>query len=243
MKTIKYFALIFASALLFTNCDIVWDKWEEVDLSTIPDVLTFTGRGKCSTDNSLPNSFDYDNYTTVCEYKTNQNWCSSDGYTVSVEMNKTGSPRTATISVIFKGETIKTITVEQAALDYVVIGDLCIQKTDISNDVLTSSVAYSLLQSSRVEDFTDWRLPTMDELRVMYENRATIGGFKTTLQNGNKHPFYWPSESSYYYSNYIKDFYNGDEIYISADSQVGEGADQYNVYARLVRTAQPDDAN
>ena len=243
MKTVKYFALIVASVLSFTNCTIELDKWEEIDLSTIPEVLKFSGIGKCYTDYRLPNC-------TIpnIEYKTNQNWCSvSSCDFVYVEMNNTGNPRTATISFTFNGKTVRTITVEQAALEYVIIGDLCIQKTDISPNVLTHSTAESFANSSRVEGFTDWRLPTIDELWMMYERREDIGGFKTTKQN-DYNTYYWSSEADYdYHDDYnhwcwwymVKGFSNGTEGWL-CDADVGQ--DNFHVYARAVRTVKSDDA-
>ena len=237
MKTVKYFVLIITGVLFFTNCTIQTEKWEAANLSEIPDVLMFSGKGKCSTANFY---FPYS-----CEYKSNQDWCQiNHGYgyysddLIKIEINKTGKPRTATISVLLNGETMKTINIEQAALDYIIIGDLCIQKTDISNDVLTLSVAQSLCASSRVEDFSDWRLPTLDELRILYENREMIGGFKTSLQN-NKEPFYWFYEWAG--PDGIKSLYNGNERRDISDNEVGEDIDKYNVYARLVRTVRSDD--
>lgn len=54
--------------------------------------------------------------------------------------------------------------------------------------------------------YTDWRLPTREELVKMYSDRNSIGGFKNTA--------YWSSTpSSISYNYYIVDFTNGRSAY------------------------------
>ena len=231
MKAIKYLVLIAVSALFFTSCTLELGKWEVADLSNIPDRIEFSGRGRTATDVFL-NSGE--------EHRTSQYWITIhwDGR-IQVARNNTGQPRTGTVSIIFGGETFKTITVAQAALDFVAIGDLYVQRADIRDDVITFSVANTLAQASRVEDFTDWRLPTLAELRVMYENREMIGGFRTTLQTGNHFPFYWATDG--WGNRMVKNFYNGAEFTGPPDNQVGAEAGRHHVYARLVRVRRSGD--
>ncbi len=46
-------------------------------------------------------------------------------------------------------------------------------------------------KNSKLEAYTDWRLPTKEELTVIYENREAIGGF-CTQANSDK-SYYWSS--------------------------------------------------
>lgn len=62
--------------------------------------------------------------------------------------------------------------------DYVILGDLYIQKVDISENKIDQESAIRLCNNSIKGGFNDWRLPTLDELATMYENRKAIGGFR-----------------------------------------------------------------
>jgi hypothetical protein len=64
---------------------------------------------------------------------------------------------------------------------------LMVQKTDISSRVQWDT-ANSLCENSTLSGYTDWRLPTKDELAVLYNERNTIGGF---VQSGYSE--YWSS--------------------------------------------------
>jgi hypothetical protein len=85
---------------------------------------------------------------------------------------------------------------------------LMVQKTDINNNTVTWSTGNSLCGNSTLDGYTDWRLPTKDELAVMYNERNTIGGFK----NG-QYDWYWSSTvhstsgSSTYY--WVQNFGSG----------------------------------
>ena len=194
MKTVKYFVLFVISALFLANCTIETDKYEVVDLSKIPDKLVFSDMGECSTNYSLPSSSSYDYYDI--RYKSDQPWCSvSDELSIEVEANKTGGSRTATISLIFNGETVKTITVEQEAAsvgnpdDYIVLQSdgIMVQTKDLSSGVSFED-ADNLCTASRVGGYNDWRLPTREELLVLYLIKASIGGFSAS--------YYWAAPYS-----------------------------------------------
>ncbi len=81
---------------------------------------------------------------------------------------------------------------------------LMVQKTDANASTVVWSVANSLCKNSIVDDYTDWRLPTKDELATLYNERNTIGGFTTSGSS----PYYWSSTaySSYYW---FQDFSSG----------------------------------
>lgn len=66
------------------------------------------------------------------------------------------------------------------------------------------ATAVSMCENSIVGGYTDWRLPTKDELMILYNNRELIGGFSKNN--------YWASDygSDYYYDyRYCVNFANG----------------------------------
>ena len=232
MKAIKYFVLVFVSALFLTNCTIELDKCEALNLSEIPDKLFFSDRGECTTDNQLPNYYySYSEWKIDFRYKSNDSWCTiSDGY-VQVETN-TGESRIATISTLFNGENVKTITVEQKAAatgntdDYIVLQSdgIMVQKNDLSSGAKWST-ATNLCESSRVGGYSDWRLPTRGEINVLYDKRATIGGFSAV--------WYWTGDNYYNYTYYhfALNFSAGE---ISDSQSISDNDNSYRV--RAVRT-------
>jgi hypothetical protein len=80
--------------------------------------------------------------------------------------------------------------------DYITIGNLGIQKTDYSSASVNYSVAYNNCNSSNIGNLTNWRLPTIEELRMIYQHRNQIGGFaqkKTVDYIYTDFPAYWSS--------------------------------------------------
>ena len=55
-----------------------------------------------------------------------------------------------------------------------------------------------------------WRLPTKDELNLMYENKDKIGGYKNNTG-------YWSSTEYNNYNAWRQNFYNGKQGYCSKD--------------------------
>ena len=104
--------------------------------------------------------------------------------------------------------------------DYIIMGNLMIQRKDFGP--LWWSDAIQICKSSTVAGYTDWRMPTIEELRIMYYNRSKIPNLKSEK--------YWSSLDNHPpYHSYI-DFTTGKE---------GEHADQLyweGCYARAVRT-------
>ncbi len=102
---------------------------------------------------------------------------------------------------------------------------IAVQRQDLGTGLWATADA--MCENSTLGGYTDWRLPTKDELMVLYNNREKIGGFKT---NGNtlSEVSYWSSTfyggSHYYYVN----FYNGNLS--TAQHNV------YNFNVRAVRT-------
>lgn len=106
--------------------------------------------------------------------------------------------------------------------DYIVLGTLgiAVQKIDVGSGPWSSM--NSLCENSTVGGYTDWRLPTIDELASLYELKEKIGGFNTNS--------YWASTNSkgvYEYYYYYMNFSSG---YSSTDI-----SGRHN-YARAVRT-------
>jgi hypothetical protein len=64
-----------------------------------------------------------------------------------------------------------------------------------------------------------WRLPTNDELNILYQNKDKIGGFRDN--------FYWSSTVNEHNLAWLQFFFNGSVLYYNKN---------YNSYARAVRT-------
>ncbi|MCM1031190.1 MAG: DUF1566 domain-containing protein [Oscillibacter sp.] len=91
---------------------------------------------------------------------------------------------------------------------------IAVQKTDIGYGNWTSMNA--MCRNSSLGGYTDWRLPTKEELMTLYTNRNTIGGFTTVSSSSNV--CYWSSDlgsvhnyCSYYYCiNFSSGYLNYD---------------------------------
>ena len=101
-----------------------------------------------------------------------------------------GSTAELLVTVFGIGDGTNT-TIDNDA-DYIVIGDLYVQTKDISSGIDWTS-ANSLCQNSIVGGYNDWRLPDIDELAILYNNREAIGGF-------NDNCFYWSETTGYDYT-------------------------------------------
>ena len=79
--------------------------------------------------------------------------------------------------------------------------------------------ANSMCENSTVGGYRDWRLPTLAELAILYNNKDKIGGFTTS--------YYWSSSKTITSNCYYIYFYNGSQDYdYSGNSK----------YVRAVRT-------
>ena len=104
---------------------------------------------------------------------------------------------------------------------------IAVQKEDIGRGDWDS--VNSMCKNSAVEGKSDWRLPTLDELYLLYTNRVDIGGFTSSD--------YWSSltfrsfeNNSWYYYSYTVNFYNGGK---------DKSQQKYYQYGRCVRTLEP----
>lgn len=98
-----------------------------------------------------------------------------------------------------------------------------------------------LCEVSTEGGYTDWRLPTIDELNILYGKRIEIGGFTGNEDSfsgdcsDNAYPCaYWSSTQTYddWYNNSIyKDFCTGE-----VSSYNGAGSCSYNCKGRCVRS-------
>lgn len=116
-------------------------------------------------------------------------------------------------------------TNDNSDISYVMVGDLYVQTKDISNEMIDWESANLLCKNSTVGDFNDWRLPTIEELATIYNNKRAIGGFRDSVPNESN---YWsstvsPSNNSYYY---VLNFMNGQSV---TENRI------YDNYVRAVR--------
>lgn len=92
--------------------------------------------------------------------------------------------------------------------DFVVIksAGIAVQKTNVGSADLSS--AYTLCNNSTVGDFTDWRLPTIDELATLYTLRNEIGNFYNYDYWSSSSKYDYVAKCTYYYHF---DFYFGEK--------------------------------
>lgn len=102
--------------------------------------------------------------------------------------------------------------------------NLMVQRADLGCYDWYSASAYC--QSSNVANYNDWRLPTIDELEVLYNHREFISGF-----DGDS---YWSSTQSYSIGtyNYYRFISSGTWGFVGIHS--GSASDLH--YVRAVRT-------
>ena len=100
-------------------------------------------------------------------------------YVRAYAKNSTTTDYGSTVS--FVAESPQYVTLQSAGI--------MVQKEDLG--CTNWSSANTMCNNSTVGGYTDWRLPTIDELYVLYNNRETIGGFY-----GNEYVYalYWSSE-------------------------------------------------
>ena len=128
-------------------------------------------------------------------------------YTTELPANKTVYVRAY---VTNRGGTAygQSITLKPQWIDLPSAG-ISVQTEDIGNGYWDS--VNSMCENSIVGGKTDWRLPTKEELMVLYNERDYIGGFTTTSPNVSPYySYYWSSTTYGYDYHYYINFFNGD---------------------------------
>lgn len=151
----------------------------------------------------------------------------TDNYaTLLVRSTTQGDGSVAELLVtVFGTDSGTNTTNDNSDISYVMVGDLYVQTKDISNEMIDWESANLLCKNSTVGDFNDWRLPTIEELATIYNNKRAIGGFRDSVPNESN---YWsstvsPSNDSY---NYVLNFMNGQSVTENR---------RYDNYVRAVR--------
>lgn len=115
-----------------------------------------------------------------------------------------GSIAELLVTVFGSGNGTNTIN-DNSSADYVMVGDLYVQTKDLSSEAgLNFNSAELLCENSIVGGFDDWRLPTIEELALLYNNKEAIGGFASAI--------YWGSRG------YGLDFTTGNQDYYSSNN-------------------------
>lgn len=125
------------------------------------------------------------------------------------------------------GETVKALGPEYFVLD---AANLAVQISDVG--IGDWPTIEAMCKNSTIEGSKDWRLPTKEELMVLYNNRELIGGFKGS--------YYWSSTYFDSYLNWNKTVWI--ECYYGVDFLTGtiirgtDGSYFNSLYGRCVRT-------
>ena len=122
----------------------------------------------------------------------------------------------------YYGETQSFISQE---VPYIALlsANLMVQKADLGSVYWNS--AMTMCESSIVGGFSDWRLPSIEELMTLYTEREYIGGFNCQSE-------YWSSTNIHQNNGYTYYYY----IYFSSGQQSYEKSATYNKRVRAVRT-------
>ena len=143
-------------------------------------------------------------------------------FTASVN---TGAERTGSFTVAVTGASparTATVTATQVAEIPAYVGNLQVCKTDGGR--MTFSAANSYCLNLIAEGKEDWRVPTLNELNIMYSNKGSLQsviGFTAFVSN-----YYWCSTTGGVYGRYVKHLGNGD---------IGSDLDTNSDYIRCVR--------
>ena len=123
--------------------------------------------------------------------------------------------------------------VAQTTLPYVELttAGIAVQKTDITPSNTNWTSAESLCNNSIIGGYTDWRIPTVNELATLFSNRIVIGGFQGV--QGGISPAYWSSTPSSANSYYVINFTSGNQ---ATENRSYSFSGSLFYYCRCVRT-------
>ena len=119
----------------------------------------------------------------------------------SLEINKTYYVRTYITNQ--NGTTYGQVKTFKINPDYFVLSaeGLMVQAKDINpGKRMRWDVAYAMCENSTVGGFDDWRMPTIQELLVLYLHKEEIGNFKCL---NSAYSYYWSSDKVYSDDNYF----------------------------------------
>ncbi len=123
---------------------------------------------------------------------------------------------------------IKTIKYESP--DYVIINNLMVQRKDVSNGDISHVDAEALCKNSRIGGYSDWRLPTIDEFRMLYSEKDKIPNLSKST--GYNYCLYWSSDT-YRVTGYVYAYcFSFDYALVKKDQVVDHDFNK----ARAVRT-------
>ena len=105
---------------------------------------------------------------------------------------------------------------EEDTIEYVCIDILgiAIAKKDVSEEKLIWQDADNLCKNSILGGHKNWRLPTIDELATLFQNKNSIGGFSNSV--------YWSSTVSHtdLFGFYMKNIYMGSGELVSINNKL-----------------------
>lgn len=133
----------------------------------------------------------------------------SDDFSANIADLSTNSKYNVRAYAINDDETVYGDVISFVAtsyVPYVVIDALAVQRSDLSNGT-NWATAVDVCKQSRVGGYSDWHLPRLSELTLMYVNKDKIGDFYAEL--------YWSSSDRYYagyYYYYAVNFSSGETL-------------------------------
>ncbi|MDE6007637.1 MAG: DUF2012 domain-containing protein [Muribaculaceae bacterium] len=140
-------------------------------------------------------------YGTLPEPTVNDNKVIANGVGETGKFSKyvTGLPKTTYYIRAYAISSAGTVYGEEKCIESgwieIPSAGIAVQKEDLGQG--DWDTADAMCKNSTLGGYTDWRLPTKEELMVLYNNRNMIGGFKNQS--------YWSSsidKGSYYYINF-----------------------------------------
>lgn len=186
-------------------------------------------------------------YSTIATNPTindNKIVSSASGATGSFSVYTTELPANKTVYVrayaTNRGGTAygETTALEPAWIELPAVG-IAVQRKDIGYGPWNSVNA--MCENSIIGGYTDWRLPSIDELIVLYNNRTNIGGFYT---DNASEAYYWSgSQDTTVVSKilyYEFDFWNGTMNSLEIKDF---GSFVHKCSGRCVRTLNPTTTN